>query len=67
MLGRKCVACNEFFFYDETQCRWDYENYTPAKIVRCPHCDCIQAVRYETEQDPNEDERFYFYSKSNNK
>ena len=64
---RECVSCGIKFGYDEEQCKWDYTNYTPAKIVRCPYCDCTQAVSYDAEEDLNQDERFFLYKHKYNK
>ena len=55
---KTCIKCKEDFIWFPDEAWWDYKNYTPAKLVKCP-CGCIQAVKYEKEINPNFDARFY--------
>ncbi len=56
---KECIRCNNDFKYSEDQCRWNYQGVTPTKIIECPHCSCIQAVKFEPEKNLNYDERYY--------
>lgn len=56
---KKCIRCNEDFYYKQDQCYWDYQGVTPTKVTKCPHCDCLQAIRYEKENNINLDARYY--------
>ena len=56
---KTCIKCKEDFVWFPEESWWDYKNYTPAKLVKCPYCGCIQAVRYESEKNLNFDARYY--------
>lgn len=56
---KSCIKCKEKFTYCSDNSWWDYKGYTPTKLVKCPICGCIQAIKYEEEINPNYDRRFY--------
>ena len=60
---KKCVKCKEKFSYSPEDCKWNYDGTEPVKIVTCPNCQCLNAVKYEQNVNPNTDDRFYFYKK----
>lgn len=57
--SKECVKCNESFCYSSEECKWDYKGLQPVKIVECPNCGCVQAVRYEKIKNINTDKRFF--------
>lgn len=50
-----------YFDWSDEEAWFDYKGYTPTKLVTCPECKTIQAVKYESEQNVNFDEKFYTY------
>lgn len=59
--SKKCRRCNMNFNWSDEEAFWDYKGYSPTKLVTCPECKTIQAVKYESEQNVNFDERYYTY------
>jgi hypothetical protein len=62
---KKCRKCNSKFTYTSEDTWWDYSVFTNTKLVKCPDCGCVQAVKYEEGfgLDVNSDSRFYEYNK----
>ena len=56
---RRCKKCSKNFPYDSEDCYWDYEGITPVKVIKCPHCKCIQAIKYGKIYNINNDIRFF--------
>ena len=63
--NKKCKKCESDFSYTFDDVWWDYKGYTNTKLVKCPECGCIQAVKYEDSfgLDVNNDRRFYEYKR----
>jgi len=60
MKRKKCIKCEEKFDFNLNEdSYWDYKGVTPTKLVKCPHCNCIQAIRYIKVENVNYDERYY--------
>lgn len=63
--SKQCKKCKSKFDYTADETWWDYSGFTNTKLVKCPDCGCIQAIKYEESfgLDVNNDLRFYEYSK----
>ena len=57
----KCKKCGEFYIMIG---EWDYTNFTPIKLSRCPICGRYEIVKTIEPINPNEDERFYIYNRN---
>lgn len=58
-----CLKCKKKFSYENSECFWDYSNYTPVKLIKCSKCGCINPVEYIEEKNVNLDVRYYEYGK----
>lgn len=56
--SKKCIKCGNRFEYLPEDTFWDEHGSSSTKLVKCP-CGCIQAVKYGTLHDVNNDERYY--------
>lgn len=56
---KKCIKCNEYFSYTQEDTWWDENGMSSTKLVKCPYCNCVQAIKYGKLQDLNNDERYY--------
>ena len=57
-----CKKCKEKFVYFPEETWWDEKGYGySTKLVKCPHCGCINVVKHVEDYglDVNSDDRFY--------
>ena len=59
--NKTCIKCKSDFIFFPDETWWDYSCFTVVKLVRCPECGCIQAIKYEEPHDVNKDTRYYDY------
>lgn len=57
--NKTCIKCGTDFICFPNETWWDYSGFTIVKLVRCPECGCIQAIKYEEPHDVNNDMRYY--------
>ena len=55
-----CKKCKDDFVYKLNETWWDYKGSTDTKLVKCPYCGTIQAIKYIVPKNINEDVRYYF-------
>lgn len=58
---KTCCKCGKSFSYMPENARWmEYGTYS-QKVVDCPHCGCVNVVKYQDgfNQNPNLDERYF--------
>lgn len=42
-----CIKCSDRFRYEPEETWWDYRGFDyDAKLVKCPHCGCINVIKY---------------------
>lgn len=65
MFVKKCLKCDEKFWYSSDECKWDERGSVPTKIAKCSHCGSWNPVRYEMNrmENVNTDVRYYVYKK----
>ena len=62
---RKCNKCGQDFEFTNEDCWWqEYSSYS-LKLVKCPHCGCVNVIREIEDRslNLNFDSRYYDYSK----
>jgi hypothetical protein len=57
--SKRCIKCGCRFSYSLEEAYWDYKGYSNTKLINCPECKCVQAVKYEKLHDVNNDSRYY--------
>lgn len=65
--NKTCIKCKDDFVYRYDETWWDENGSTSTKLVKCPYCNCIQAVTYRDDNAfrLNFDKRYYIYNKVN--
>lgn len=59
----KCKECGEVYIKFG---KWDYTNFTPIKLTKCPACGNYEVISFIKPINPNEDERYYIYNRNYN-
>ena len=56
-----CKKCHEFFIYESDDIRWIENGMYSEKVVKCPHCGCINVIKYKDgfNQNPNLNRRYF--------
>ena len=57
--SKQCKKCKSNFYYTSDDTFWNENGMSSTKLVKCPDCGCIQAIRYGKLHDVNFDERYY--------
>lgn len=58
---KTCIKCKDDFTYYDKDTKWDENGMSSVKLVTCPYCKCVQAIKYGKIHDVNNDERYYNY------
>ena len=57
----QCKKCHDYFNFKPDEVRWiEFGSYS-EKTITCPHCGCVNVIKYVDgfNQNPNFDERYY--------
>ena len=57
----ECKKCHESFIFKPDEAYWIERGTYSEKVTKCPHCGCINAVKYIDgfNQNPNLDQRYF--------
>ena len=56
-----CKKCKESFIFKSDESWWIEQGTYSEKVTKCPHCGCINVVKYQDgfNQNPNFDRRYF--------
>ena len=57
--NKKCIKCKQDFIFFPEETWWNENGSSSTKLVKCPSCGCVQAVKYGSLHDVNMDMRYY--------
>lgn len=57
--NKVCSKCKEDFIYKQEETWWNEQGMSSVKLVKCPYCGCIQAIKFGELHDVNKDARYY--------